>query len=122
MPSHWPNFITRCVSGHQIISDSTAVTVLNTTCARASLWPLRSPPNIPTSAVVALLPTLEPTAMAKPCIRLICPPANAAKVSSSVAWEDCSTTVSKKPTTKKISTSAMPPICVPLKSMSAPKA
>ncbi|SFG67180.1 ferric enterobactin transporter binding protein [Neisseria elongata] len=27
-----------------------------------------------------------------------------------------------KPTTKKISTSAMPPICVPLKSMSAPKA
>ena len=47
--------------------------------------------------------------MAKPWVTLIWPPAKAANVRISVAWVDCSTTVSKRPMPLKIATSIAPP-------------
>ncbi|MNP27269.1 hypothetical protein D3C76_1201680 [compost metagenome] len=73
------------------------VTTLNSTWASASRWPLRLPPREPTKAVVTLLPTLEPMAMARPWPSSSWPLASAARVNIRVAWLDCSTTVTRRP-------------------------
>ena len=111
---------TKLTKGSHSNKASTAVTTLNSKCANASRWPLRSLPSIPTNAVEILLPTLEPMAIANACSTPICPPAKAAKVKINVAWVDCNTMVSNRPMPQNTATSAAPLMLMAAKSTPEP--